>query len=37
MSSEWAMGLDMARESLETAGTFVQGAVDIDVSKFPAL
>ena len=27
----------MARGSFETGGTFVQGAIDVDVSEFPAL
>ena len=31
------MGLDVAGGSLETGGAFVQGAVDANVSKFPAL
>ena len=35
--SEWAMGLDVAGRSLETGGAFVEGTVDMNVSKFPAL
>ena len=31
------VGLDMTRGSSEAGGTFVQEAVDVDVSKFPAL
>ena len=31
------MGLDMARGSFETGGAFVQGAIDADMSEFPAL
>ena len=37
MPSEWAMDLDMARGSLETGGAFVEGTVDMNVSKFPVL
>ena len=35
--SQWALGLDMARRSLETGGTFVKMAVDLDVTEFLAL
>ena len=31
------MDLDMARGSLKASGALVQVAVDVDVSKFPAL
>ena len=37
MTSQRAVGLDVARGSLETGGAFVQGAVDVDVSEFSAL
>ena len=36
-SSERAAGLNVAGRPLETSGAFVEGAVDADVSKFPAL
>ena len=31
------MGLDVARGPLEASGAFVEGTVDANVSKFPAL
>ena len=34
---EWAVGLDVAGGPLKTGGTFVQGAVDVDMSEFPTL
>ena len=37
MPSERAMGLNMARGPLETGRAFVEGTVDANVSKFPAL
>ena len=37
MSSERATGLDVARGSLETGGTFVKGTVHAYVSELPAL
>ena len=36
-ASQWATGLDIARGSPETGGTFVKVAVDTDVTKFPVL
>ena len=35
--SERVTGLDVARGPFEAGGTFVKGAIDVDVSKFPAL
>ena len=35
--SKRAMSLDMTGGPLETSGAFVEGTVDVDVSKFPAL
>ena len=35
--SQQAVGLDMARGSLETSRAFIKVAVDADVTKFPAL
>ena len=37
MSSEWATGLDVAGGSFEADRAFVEGAVDANVSEFPAL
>ena len=37
MMSQWAMGLDMARGGFKTGGALIEGAVDVNVSKFPAL
>ena len=37
MVFQWAMGLDMAREGLETSGAFVKMAVDMDVTEPPTL
>ena len=37
LAFQWAMGLNMARGSLETGGAFVEVVVDVDVTKFPAL
>ena len=34
---QWAVGLDMARGSLETDEALVEVAVDADMAKFPAL
>ena len=31
------MGLDMTRGGFETGEAFVEGTIDMDVSKFPAL
>ena len=36
-SSKRATGLDVAGGPLETGGAFVEGAVDVNVSEFPAL
>ena len=36
-SSEGAAGLNVTRGPLETSGAFVEGAVDVNVPKFPAL
>ena len=35
--SQRALGLDMARGSLETSGAFVEMTIDADVAEFPAL
>ena len=35
--SERVTGLDVARGPFEAGGAFVKGAIDMDVSKFPAL
>ena len=31
------MGLDMARQSLETSGALIKVAIDVDMTEFPAL
>ena len=37
MVFQWIVGLDMAGGGFETGGTFVEMAVDADVTKFPVL
>ena len=37
MPSERATGLDVAGGSLKAGGAFIEGAVDANVSEFPAL
>ena len=37
LAFQWAMGLDMTRGGFETDGAFIEMAVDVDVTEFPAL